>query len=51
MDGGPPIILYGYQPSRGGRNAANYLKGFHGYLHTDEYAGYEKVEDVTRYCC
>jgi len=38
-------------PSRSGSNAADYLKGFHGYLHTDGYAGYEKVEDVTRCCC
>lgn len=51
MDGEPPIVLYDYQPSRGGKNAADYLKGFHGYLHTDGYAGYEKVENVTRCCC
>jgi hypothetical protein len=51
MDGEPPIALYDYQPSRGGKNAAAYLKGFKGYLHTDGYAGYEKVEDVTRCCC
>lgn len=51
MDGEPPIVLYDYQPSRGGKNAADYLKGFHGYLHTDGYAGYEKVEGVTRCCC
>ena len=50
-DGGPPIVLYDYQPSRGGKNAAEYLDGFHGYLHTDAYAGYEKVKDVTRCCC
>jgi len=50
-DGKSPIVLYDYQPSRGGKNAAGYLKGFHGYLHTDGYAGYEKVEDVTRCCC
>ena len=51
QDDGAPIILYDYQPSRGGKNAADYLKDFHGYLHTDGYAGYEKVEDVTRCCC
>jgi transposase len=50
-DGGPPIVLYDYQPSRGGKNAADYLEGFHGYLQTDAYSGYEKVKDVTRCCC
>jgi hypothetical protein len=51
MDNEPPIVLYDYQPSRGGKNAADYLKGFHGYLHSDGYAGYEKVESATRCCC
>lgn len=46
-----PIVLYDYQPSRCGKNAADYLKGFHGFLHTDAYSGYEKVEDVIRCCC
>jgi transposase len=50
-DGGPSIVLYDYQPSRGGKNAADYLEGFHGFLHTDAYSGYEKVKDVTRCCC
>ena len=50
-DGGPPIVLYDYQPSRGGKNAADYLEGFHGFLHTDAYSGYEKVKDVIRCCC
>lgn len=51
MDGKPPIILYDYQPSRSGQKAADYLKGFEGYLQTDGYAGYEKVGDVTRCGC
>jgi hypothetical protein len=51
QDNGPPIVLYDYQPSRGGKNAADYLKGFQGYMHTDGYAGYEKVEGVTRCYC
>ena len=50
-DGKPSIVLYEYKPSRGGANAAAYLKDFHGYLHTDGYAGYEKVENVTRCGC
>jgi len=51
MDGLPPIVLFEYKPSRGGNNAAQYLKEFHGYLHTDGYSGYEKVEDITRCGC
>lgn len=51
MDGESPIVLYDYQPSRGGKNAADYLKGFHGFLHSDGYSGYEKVENVIRCCC
>ncbi len=50
-DGEPPIVLYDYKPSRSGSNAADYLKEFHGYMHTDGFAGYGKVEGVTRCCC
>lgn len=51
VDGKPPIILYDYKPSRGGGNAADYLKDFKGYLHTDGYAGYEKVKGIIRCGC
>ena len=51
VDGDPPIVLYDYKPSRNGKNPADYLQGFHGYLHTDGFAGYEKVESVTRCGC
>jgi transposase len=51
MDGESPIVLYDYQPSRRGKNAVDYLKGFRGFLHSDGYSGYEKVENVTRCCC
>jgi hypothetical protein len=50
-DGDPPMVLYDYKPSRSAKNPADYLKGFHGYLHTDGFAGYEKVEDVIRCGC
>lgn len=50
-DGKPPIILYDYKPSRGGQNAADYLEGFKGYLHTDGYSGYEKVKGIKRCGC
>lgn len=46
-----PIVLYDYQPSRSGKNAARYLEGFQGYLHTDGYSGYNKLENVTRCGC
>jgi transposase len=32
---GPAIVLYDYQPSRGGEHPRNYLAGFKGYLHVD----------------
>lgn len=50
-DGLAPILLYEYQETRKGQNAADFLKGFQGYLETDGYAGYNKVEGVTRCCC
>lgn len=50
-DGEPPIMLFEYQKSRKGANAAEFLKGFQGFLETDGYAGYNKVEGITRCCC
>ncbi len=50
-DGESPVVLYDYQPSRGGYHASEYLEGFHGYLHTDGYQGYGKVKDLTRCGC
>ena len=46
-----PIVLYDYQPSRSGDNAIRFLDGFHGYLHTDGYSGYNKPENITRCGC
>ncbi|WP_425436722.1 IS66 family transposase [Paenibacillus donghaensis] len=43
---GPPIVLYEYQPSRGGEHPRNFLTGFDGILQVDGYAGYHKVKDV-----
>lgn len=45
------VVLYDYQPSRSGSHAVEFLKGFHGYLHTDGYSGYNKLEDITRCGC
>jgi transposase len=49
--GGHPSILFEYQPSRSGRHAKEFLEGFHGYLQTDGYSGYNALEDVTRCGC
>lgn len=40
MDDLPPVVLYDYQPGRNGEYPKKFLKGFHGSLHTDGYAGY-----------
>lgn len=48
---GPPILLYDYQPSRGGEHPRNFLSGFSGYLHVDGYAGYHKVKNATLVGC
>lgn len=48
---GPPIILYQYTRSRSGDHAKKFLEGFHGYHVSDAYAGYEKVDDITRCLC
>ena len=50
-DGLPPIVLYDYQPGRGGTYAKNFLEGFTGLLQCDGYQGYNKVEDVILVCC
>lgn len=50
-DGSPPVILYDYQPSRNGDNAAGYLQTFKGYVHSDGYSGYNKLTNITRCGC
>lgn len=39
-----PIVLYDYTMGRSGDFAKRYLKGFSGFIHTDGYAGYHKLE-------
>lgn len=46
-----PVRLFEYRPGRSGDYPREFLKGFRGYLHTDGYAGYEKVKGVRRCCC
>ena len=50
-DGKDPVILYDYQPSRSGDNAAAYLKDFKGYVHSDGYSGYNKLQGIIRCGC
>ena len=45
------IVLYDYEDSRKGENPKEFLNSFHGYLTTDAYAGYNKVENITRTLC
>ena len=46
-----PIRIFEYQPGRSGSYPKKFLKGFEGYLHTDAYSGYNKVEKITRCFC
>lgn len=45
------IRLFEYKSGRAGANAADFLDGYTGYLHTDAYKGYGKVKGVTRCLC
>ncbi len=46
-----PIRIFEYQPGRSGKYPQTFLKGFQGYLHTDAYQGYQKVQGITRCLC
>ena len=47
-----PLLLYDYQPSRGGYNCRNFLgSDFSGYLMTDGFSGYNKMENAKRLTC
>ena len=46
-----PIVLYEYQPGRGQEHPKKFLDGFQGYLHTDGYAAYQGLENVTHVGC
>jgi len=47
-DGGLPIVLYEYQPSRKAEHAEKFLEGFSGHLHADGYQGYHKLPENIR---
>ena len=46
-----PVRIFEYRPTRNGDHAKAFLKGFNGYLESDAYQGYEKVEGITRCYC
>ena len=48
---GKPVRFFEYQPSRSGKHAVAFLKGFSGCLVTDGYSGYNQVEGVIRCGC
>ena len=50
-DGGIPIILYKYSPTRAGDNAVEFLQEFNGYLMCDGYSAYNKVSNAKRTAC
>ncbi len=45
------IFLYDYQKSRAGKHAKIFLNGFRGYLQTDGYAAYNKINNTTSAGC
>lgn len=45
------IVLFHYSQTRAGDTAKDFLDGFHGYLMTDGYSGYNKLKDCTRTSC
>jgi len=52
--GEKPIIIYEYQPTRGGYHAMNFLAEFKGYLQSDAYSGYNfvnKNEEIIKLGC
>lgn len=48
------ILLFDYEPGRGGINPKKYLSGYKGYLQTDGYDGYNLVvetEEIKHLAC
>lgn len=46
-----PIRIFRYHAGRNGKVAADFLGDYKGYLHTDGYSGYGKVEGISRCAC
>lgn len=45
------IVIYEYQPTRGGYHAAEFPAGYQGFVHTDGFSGYNCLKDITRCGC
>lgn len=45
------IVLFEYQPSRSSTHPKQFLKNFKGFLHTDGYAAYHKLPEITVVGC
>ena len=45
------IVLFHYSRTRAGETAKEFMEGFHGYLMTDGYGGYNKLRDCIRTSC
>jgi len=50
-DASLPIVLFEYQPDRCHHRPTDFLGGWSGYLHTDGYEAYHKLENVTVIGC
>ena len=46
-----PVRMFDYCPGRSGAFPQKFLGKYKGYIHTDAYKGYEKVEGITRCFC
>jgi transposase len=53
LDDDCPIIVFDYQPGRGGSHAQNFLRGWRGSLMVDDYKGYKALfqRGVTELAC
>ena len=45
------MVLYDYQPGRGGQYPDKFLQNWHGHLHADGYSSYRTLKDVTLIGC
>jgi len=39
-----PVLLYQYQRTRSGRTALNFLQDYHGYIQSDDFSGYDHLD-------
>lgn len=53
LEGGPPIVVFEFQPGRHGKHARDFLADWQGYLMVDDYAGYKQLftQGITELAC